>query len=92
MLNSLSEKQRFCQLAHTMSYALELDQTAGSIASFSYRTTSQLLAQCLGLVVGSLTDDPLMGIFNVLPLSIYYSLRQDNRARKENQRTDLYGG
>lgn len=33
MLNLLLENQRFCQLTHTMHYALEPDQTAGIITS-----------------------------------------------------------
>lgn len=33
MLNRLLENERFCQLTHTMHYALEPDQTAGILAS-----------------------------------------------------------
>ena len=32
MLNRLLENQRFCQLTHTMAYALEPEQTVGALS------------------------------------------------------------
>ena len=48
MLNRLLENQRFCQLTHTMHYALEPDQTAGVMTSNNILAYSEsLFLECM---------------------------------------------